>query len=266
MQHNAEVGPPTADYETVKDVSTVHIGISSMKISKGHQWPELTKGTLIKRYKRFLADVELDDGKQVTAHCPNSGTMIACCDPGRPVYLSYHDNPKRKLKYTWEMIKMPSSLVGVNTMVPNKLVKTSIEQELVNGLDGYDEVKAEVKVGDHSRLDLCLVKGKKEKCYVEIKNCTLVENQIASFPDAVTSRGLKHLVELQNLIKKGHRCVMFYLIQRMDAVSFQPADQIDPAYGKELRKAVQNGVEVYVYDTVIDLKQIVLNKKIPSHF
>ncbi len=230
----------------------------------GINWPDLIAGRLIKRYKRFLADVELENGKIVTAHCPNSGTMKACSKPGQPVFISYHDNPKRKLKYTWEIIEMPTSLVGVNTMVPNRLVKTSIENRMVPELNNYDTIKPEITVSDKSRLDLLLTnKNSTEKCYVEIKNCTLVEDGIASFPDAVTKRGLKHLIELQELVAQGNRCVMFYLIQRMDAKKFKPADTIDPAYGKELRKAVENGVEVLVYDVIIDPEKIILNKKIP---
>jgi len=230
----------------------------------GINWPDLIAGRLIKRYKRFLADVKLENGKIVTAHCPNSGTMKACSKPGQPVFISYHDNPKRKLKYTWEIIEMPTSLVGVNTMIPNRLVKTSIENRMVPELNTYHTIKPEITVSDKSRLDLLLTnKNSTEKCYVEIKNCTLVEDGIASFPDAVTKRGLKHLIELQKLVAQGNRCVMFYLIQRMDAKKFKPADTIDPAYGKELRKAVKNGVEVLVYDVIIDPEKIILNKKIP---
>jgi len=225
-------------------------------------WPELFQGTLVKRYKRFLADVQLDNGSLVTAHCPNSGTMRACSQPGRPVYLSYHDNPKRKLKYTWEIIHMPDSLVGVNTLVPNKLVKHSIEEGLVPELIGYDRVRAEVKTSDGSRLDILLEKEGGRNCFVEVKNCTLVEGSSARFPDAITVRGRKHLLELQRLVKEGNRCAMFFLIQRMDADSFSPADDIDPAYGAELRKAHQNGVQILVYDVFIDLHGIRLNKPV----
>jgi sugar fermentation stimulation protein A len=235
----------------------------TIKNSHGLLWPELILGTLIKRYQRFLADVTLTGGQVVTAHCPNSGTMKACSQPGRPVYLSFHDNPKRKLKYTWEMIKMPTSLVGVNTMVPNRLVKKSIEEERVKQLTDYENIKSEVNVPGGSRLDLLLTKGKNEKCFVEIKNCTLVKDGIACFPDAVTARGRKHLVELQKLVAKGNRCVMFFLIQRMDAKAFTTADHIDPAYGKEFRKAKNRGVEIMVYDVVMDLNKIILGKKIP---
>jgi sugar fermentation stimulation protein A len=231
--------------------------------SPGLSWPELIHGTLVKRYNRFLADVKLLSGEKVTAHCPNSGTMKECSQPGRPVYLSFHDNPKRKLKYTWEMIKMPTSLVGVNTMIPNRLVKKSIQEERVEQLKDYENIKSEIKVSDGSRLDLLLTKGENEKCFVEIKNCTLVKDNIAYFPDAVTARGRKHLIELQKLVSKGNRCAMFFLVQRMDAKTFTTADHIDPAYGKEFRKAKNSGVEVMVYDVVIDLDKIILGKKIP---
>ena len=226
------------------------------KKMNGLAWPTLFRGTLVKRYKRFLADVELDNGSQVTAHCPNSGTMRACSESGRPVYLSFHDNPKRKLKYTWEIIHMPDSLVGVNTLVPNRLVKQSIENGLVKELTGYDRVRAEVKTSEHSRLDLVLEKDGSPSCFVEVKNCTLVEGGVARFPDAVTTRGRKHLLELQRLVSEDRRGVMFYLVQRMDADSFRPADDIDSAYGEELRKAHQNGVEILVYDVSIDLDAI----------
>jgi len=229
----------------------------------GLKWPQLTKGTLINRYKRFLADVRLDDGRTVTAHCANSGTMKACAEPGRPVYLSHHDNPKRKLKFTWELIDMPTSLVGVNTLVPNRLVKKSIETGRVRELLGYDEIKAEVKVSDRSRLDLRLRRNGGETCYVEIKNCTLVSDGDACFPDAVTSRGRKHLMELQSLLSTDTRCVIFFLVQRMDANVFYPADRIDPEYGKTLREVEKSGVEILVYDVHINLERIVLNNKLP---
>ncbi len=226
------------------------------------KWPRLIQGTLIKRYKRFMADVKLRNGHVVTAHCPNSGSMKACSEPGRPVYLSRHNKPSRRLKYTWELIDMGKSLVGVNTIVPNRLTKASIAAGYVKALSGYDTIRSEVKYGKNSRIDLLLENGKK-RCFVEVKNCTLVSEGLACFPDAVTSRGLKHLVELQEQVRQGDRSVMFYLVQRMDAERFQPADHIDPVYGRELRKAVQNGVEILVYDVAIDLKGISLNRELP---
>lgn len=226
-------------------------------------WPKLIPGTLIKRYKRFLADVKLDNGEIITAHCPNSGRMIECSTPGSTVYLSYHDNPKRKLKYTWELIKMPASLVGVNTNIPNLLVFNTIKYGKIPELTGYTEFTREKSVGNSSRIDIFLEKKGRKSCYVEVKNCTLVRGKIASFPDAVTARGLKHLKELQELQKNNKRCVMFYLIQRMDAEIFTPEYPIDPAYGNELKQAKQNGVEILVYDVNIDLEKISMNRKIP---
>lgn len=226
-------------------------------------WPPLLAGTLIKRYKRFLADVRLKNNHVVTAHCPNSGSMLSCSAPGRPVYISRQNRPGRKLKYTWELIEMPTSLVGVNTQVPNRLVKQSIEAGLVRSLTGYDVVRPEVKVGDRSRLDLMLSAKDRRPCYVEIKNCTLVTDGESCFPDAVTTRGRKHLEELISLVAGGNRCAMFFLIQRMDAVSFRPADHIDSEYGQALRKAAAKGVEILAWDVRIDLKGISINHSIP---
>ena len=230
---------------------------------KGLKWSTLIPGTLIKRYKRFLADVKLGDGNIVTAHCPNTGSMKGCCEPGRPVYLSFHDNPKRKLKYTWELIEMATSLVGVNTLVPNRLVHASIKAGMVPELSGYELVGREVKISDRSRIDLALTAVDREHCYIEIKNCTLVDNGVAMFPDAVTARGLKHITELQTLVNSGCRCVMFYFIRRMDAEVFKPADHIDAEYGRGLRGAVKGGLEILAYDVAIDLNGIKLNRKIP---
>ena len=237
--------------------------LKSSNTFKGLEWPPLFPGTLIKRYKRFLADVELEDGTIVTAHCPNTGSMRGCSEPGRPVYLSSHDNPKRKLKYTWELIEMPTSLVGTNTLVPNRLVIESVKAGLVPELTGYEAVDREVKINDHTRLDFALTGTDGQRCFGEIKNCTLVNDGAASFPDAVTARGLKHLNELEALVDSGHRCVMFYFIQRMDATVFKPADRIDPEYGAGLRRAVHSGVEILAYDVSIDLKGIRLNRRIP---
>lgn len=226
------------------------------------KWPKLVEGTLIKRYKRFMADVKLRNNHVVTAHCPNSGSMKACCEPGQKVYLSRQNKPSRRLKYTWEMIQMEDSLVGVNTMVPNRLTEAAVSAGDIPELAGYETIRREVKYGENSRIDL-LLENDKRRCFVEIKNCTLVTEGLACFPDAVTSRGLKHLIELQKQVEKGDRSVMFYLIQRMDADRFEPADHIDPAYGEELRKAVSKGVEVLVYDVKIDLEGIRLNRPVP---
>ena len=224
--------------------------------------PELICGILIRRYKRFLAEVRLADGNTVTAHCANSGRMTECCEPGRTVYLSFHNDPKRKLKYTWELIHMPLSLVGVNTQISNQLVAESAGIGAIAELRGYDTVRREVKTGN-SRLDILLTRADRRKCFVEVKNCTLVKDRIAEFPDAVTLRGQKHLAEMAELTASGNRCVMFFLIQRMDADIFRPADRIDPAYGKALRRAYEKGVEILAYDVHICPEFISLNRRIP---
>jgi len=229
----------------------------------GLTWPQLLPGTLLKRYQRFLADVRLKNDVVVTAHCPNTGSMQGCCQSGRPVFLSIHNNPKRKLKYTWELIKMPDSLVGVNTLVPNRLIFESIKTGQVPELTGYDSIEREIRIGNHSRIDLMLTDSKNRRCYIEIKNCTLVSDGIARFPDAVTTRGLRHIRELVKLKAVGFRAVMLYFIQRMDARVFKPADHIDAAYGRELRRAAQKGLEIFAYDVLIDSKHIRIHRNIP---
>jgi sugar fermentation stimulation protein A len=229
----------------------------------GYLWPTLIGGRLVRRYKRFLADVILDDGQAVTAHCSDSGRMTGCSQPGQPVFLSCQDNPKRKLKYRWELIEMPTSLVGVNTMVPNRLVADALRVRGIPALEAYEEVTGEVPVHSRSRLDLKLAGRGLPDCYIEIKNCTLVQEGVAMFPDAPTTRGQKHLRELELLKRRGFRAIIFFLVQRMDAVSFVPADPIDPEYGRRLRRAVDNGVEIMVYDTEIDLKGIRLRNRLP---
>lgn len=236
---------------------------SAAATSRGLPWPPLVEGTLLRRYQRFLADVALKNGATVTAHCPNTGSMKDCCTPGRPVFLSVHDNPKRKLKYTWELIRMPDSLVGVNTLMPNRLVKHAVQTGQIEELKGYAHVQSEVKIGAHTRVDLMLQDEDRSRCHVEIKNCTMVENRVARFPDAVTARGLKHLHALADQVAAGHRSVMLYVVQRMDADAFRPADAIDPAYGHALRQAVQKGLEALVYDVHMDLREIRLNRRLP---
>ncbi len=228
----------------------------------GLLWGPLVRGILVRRYKRFLADVRLGNNHLVTAHCPNTGSMLSCSEPGWPVYISRHNNPKRRLKYTWDIIEAPNSMIGVNTGVPNKLVKTAVMDGRIPDLTGYDRVLSEVKTGPHTRLDLMLESERTPNCYIEIKNCTLVENKRAMFPDAVTERGRKHLEELIHLVQTGSRGVIFFLIQRMDAGVFSPADHIDPEYGRVLRKAVDSGVEALAYDVTITLERIDINRSI----
>jgi sugar fermentation stimulation protein A len=207
----------------------------------------LIPGTLIRRYQRFLADVVLPDGTVVTAHCPNSGSMKGCAIPGSPVLLSRQDSPKRKLRFTWELVQIDGTWIGINTQHPNRLVREAIEAGHVRELRGYDAVRSEVTYGsERSRIDLLLT-GDRGLCYLEVKNVTLREGDLALFPDAVTERGQKHLRELQQMVAQGHRGVIFFLVQRDDIEAMGPADAIDPVYGRLLREAVHNGVEALAY-------------------
>lgn len=229
-------------------------------------WGPLAEGVLIKRYKRFLADVRLSDGEVITAHTPNTGTMLGCSEPGSRVWLSHHDSPTRKLKYTLEIIETPASLVGVNTGVPNRLVRTAIECGVIAEIPPPAQVKAECVYGD-SRLDLALLDPDGEKrTFIEIKNCTLAEWRVAYFPDAVTARGSKHIGELVKIRKEGFRAVLFILVQRADADAFSPADHIDPEWGRAVRRAVDDGVEVLVYQAEITLEKIGIARRLPVVF
>lgn len=226
-------------------------------------WPDLRSGTLIRRYKRFLADIELLSGDRITAHCPNSGRMLRCSEQGRSVRVSRSSNPLRKLAYTWEIIEMETSPVVINTLTANRLAKAAVTNGLIPELTGYPEVRTEVPIGKHSRIDLLLNAKGLRPCLVEVKSCTYVEQGTAMFPDAVSDRGRKHLIELQTALGFGMRSVLLVLIQRMDAHLFRPADHIDPRWGSELRKAHAAGVEILVYSTHISSEGISLAGKVP---
>ena len=227
----------------------------------------LQAAKLIRRYKRFLADVELPNGDVITAHCPNSGTMKTVSDPGSPVWISKSNNPKRKLAYTLELVCCGPHQVPalVNTARTNHIVRHAIEANLVAELQGYAQLRTEVKIGA-SRLDIVLEDESKEVplCYVEVKNVTMSEQTgHAIFPDAVTKRGKKHLGELVELAHQGHRAVQFFCISRSDIEHMSPADAIDPEYGQALRTAAEAGVEILAYRTSFDITQMVIDKRIP---
>ncbi len=222
----------------------------------------LIHGTLIKRYKRFLADITLDTGEIITAHCPNTGTMLSCSAPGSPVALSVSDNPKRKYPHTLEMIQVKDTWVGVNTSRTNKLVAEAIEKGQIAEFQDIDRIKAEVKVSEKSRLDLQLFHGE-ESTFVEIKNCSLAEDNCAMFPDAVTTRGTKHLNELCKLVEDGNRACIFYLVQRTDADRFTPASHIDPLYSETLTKAEEAGVMILVYQAQVNPEGIEVVRRLP---
>ncbi|HUF43595.1 MAG TPA: DNA/RNA nuclease SfsA [Verrucomicrobiae bacterium] len=223
----------------------------------------LIRGTLIQRYKRFLADVRLEDGVIVTAHCTNTGSMLGCKAPGSTVYLSRSENPNRKLAYTWEMIQIQRTWVGINTMHPNRLVAEAITAGSIPELCGYEIIRREVKVGAHSRLDLCL-DGKSGSCFVEVKNVTASFDGAAAFPDAVSARATKHLKELMRLKRKGNRAAVFFVVQRSDCDYFRPADEIDPEYGRWLRCAVKAGVEALPYSAAVTPKGIVIANRLET--
>jgi len=222
----------------------------------------LARGTLIRREKRFLVHVRLDDGREIVAHTNNTGAMRGCSTPGSPVWLSPVDDPKRKLKWTYELIEVDGVLVGINTAVPNLLAAEAIEDGTIAELQGYDVIRREVKCGTGSRIDLLLERGD-ARCWVEVKNVTLVEDGVALFPDAVTVRGRKHLRELQAMVAAGDRAAMLYVVQRADARAFAPAESIDPAYAAALREAAAAGVELLCYRAEVSTEGVRLATRIP---
>jgi sugar fermentation stimulation protein A len=211
---------------------------------------QLTKGQLIRRYKRFLADVRLPDDSEVTAHCPNTGSMLGCQPDGARVVLSMSDNPKRKLKYTWELVEAsPGAWACVNTARPNGQAREAIETGVVTELAGYTACRSEVRYGsEKSRIDLHLSGHESlSDAWVEVKNVTLCEQGVGYFPDAVTLRGQKHLRELMAQVAVGERAVLLFVVNHSGIEVVKPADEIDPAYGKLLREARAAGVEVLAY-------------------
>ena len=224
----------------------------------------LIPGHLIQRYKRFLADVELDDGTVITAHCANPGSMLGLKDQGTRVWLSKSDNPKRKLAYSWELSEFDNAMIGINTSHPNRIVEEAILEGRIAELTGYETLRREVKYGKNSRIDLLLQDEGKPDCYVEVKNVHLLREQgLAEFPDSVTKRGAKHLGELADMVKQGHRAVMLYLVQRTDANRFTLASDIDPAYAEAFQQATNAGVEAIVYMCAISHSEINLTHAIP---
>lgn len=224
--------------------------------------PPLVAGTLVRRYKRFLADVLLEDGTPVTVHCPNSGSMKGCAVPGSRVFLSRSSNPARKYPFGWELVESDGFWSGINTGLPNGLAREAIENGTVKELQGYTSIRPEVPYGEHSRIDL-LLEGPSGRCFVEVKNVTLVENGRAQFPDAVTTRGQKHLKELMRVVREGDRGVIFFTVQRGDGHSVSPADAIDPEYGRLLRLALDNGVEALAYRALVTPEEIRLTERLP---
>ena len=228
----------------------------------------LLRGTLIKRYKRFLADIRLDDGSEITATCPNTGSMLGLTSAGSPVWVSTSDSPTRKYRHTWEMVEADlgagPTLVGINTGHPNKLVAEAIATGRVETLAGYPELKREQEYGKNSRIDILLTCPERGLCYVEVKNVHLSRTHgLAEFPDSKTERGAKHLDELADMVGQGHRAVMVFLVQRADAERLSLAGDIDPNYADAFARASASGVEALALRCRLSPEAITVERTIP---
>ncbi|MBF0446394.1 MAG: DNA/RNA nuclease SfsA [Magnetococcales bacterium] len=224
--------------------------------------PPLIQGTLIRRYKRFLADIELENGQVVVAHCANTGSMTGLAEPGMQVRLSIANNPKRKLGYTWEMSFANSTWVGINTGLTNRLVSEALEAKIIPQLTKYVNIRREVAFGKETRLDFLLTDNNDSRCYVEVKSVTLQRCDHLAFPDAVTKRGTRHLQALMDVVACGDRAVLFFLAQRSDGAYFKPAGDIDPTYAKKLKEAIQSGVEVMAWQCRVEKDNITVNSQL----
>lgn len=224
---------------------------------------KLIKAKILKRYKRFLSDIELSSGEVICAHVPNTGSMKTCWEPGWTVYLSKSDDPKRKLKYTLELLHNGDSFISINTSMTNKIVKEALLEGKISEFKDYKTIKPEQKILD-SRLDFYLTEEGLPETYIEVKNVTLLgENNHALFPDAVTTRGQKHLKDLIQIAKSGKNACMLYLVNRQDVETFSPALKIDPEYGAILKEAKDKGVQILAYQTKITTDEISISKKLP---
>ncbi|MBL4793954.1 MAG: DNA/RNA nuclease SfsA [Pseudomonadales bacterium] len=231
--------------------------------------PPFEEAVLIKRYKRFLADIQLPGGDVITIHCPNTGSMKNCAEPGSSVWYSTSDNPKRKYPNTWEIVSVGDErhLAGVNTHRANALITEAIEGGVIEELQGYDRITAEVKYGsENSRIDM-LLERERERCYVEVKNVTLwMGGDLGVFPDSVTTRGTKHLRELILQKEQGDRSVLVFCVQHSGIKEVRPADDIDPEYGRVLREAAERGVEIIAYAARMSREEIKVTEKIPVYW
>lgn len=228
----------------------------------------LQSGLLIKRYKRFLADVELPSGEVITIHCPNTGAMTGCAEPGSLVYFSQSDNPKRKIPWTWEIsLNDQGHWIGINTHNANKLVEEALTAATLPAFARYPNVKREVKYGqENSKIDFLLSNEGTHKCFVEVKSVTLLQDGRGYFPDAVTERGQKHLRELADIAENGDRAALLFCVQHTGIETVSVADHIDPVYAEHLQQAVTKGVEVMAWRCSIDQQKIRLSEEIPFIF
>ena len=224
----------------------------------------LERGVLVARYKRFFADVALDDGREITAHCPNPGAMLGLNMPGLPAYVSRSDSPKRKLAHTLELVEADGGLVGINTLHPNRLVAEALAADHFPELTGYASHRREVKYGLNSRVDFLLTGETRPACWLEVKNCHLRRSgTLAEFPDCVAARSLKHLRELTAMVEAGDRAVMLFVIQRTDCDVFSACADLDPAFAVALEASANSGVEVLVYACRLTLSTVEIAHRIP---
>lgn len=224
----------------------------------------LVRGRLVSRYKRFFADLVLDDGQAVTAHCPNPGAMLGVRDPGQVAWASWSDDPKRKLAYTLQMVEQDETLVGVNTHLPNKLVAEALAAGAIPELLGYDTVRPEVKYGEASRVDFLLTADGRPPCWLEVKNCHLSRAPgLAEFPDCKAERSTRHLTELAARVALGERAVALFVVQREDCETFQACADLDPAFARGLDAAARAGVEVLVYACAMSAQAVRIARRIP---
>jgi sugar fermentation stimulation protein A len=224
----------------------------------------LIRAVLIRRYKRFLADVTLEDGTEATAHCANPGAMTGLAEAGTIVWLEPNDDPKRKLRYSWKLAEIGGALVGIDTALPNKVVGEALLAQAVPALAAYKTVRPEVKYGEASRVDFLLTQAGLPDCYVEVKSANLCRKAgLVEFPDTVTKRGAKHMSELANMVAEGHRAVVLYLVQRTDCEAFAVADDIDPAYDAAFQAARTLGVEALCFRAALTLEGTTFGEALP---
>lgn len=230
--------------------------------------PPLQRATLVKRYKRFLADVITPDGTELTLHCPNTGAMTGCAEPGDTVWYSTSENTKRKYPHTWELTEPQNgALICVNTLWANRLTKEALEQGRVSELSGYSTLKSEVKYGaERSRIDFMLQADFRPDCYIEVKSVTLAEKDFGFFPDAITERGQKHLRELMSVAAEGKRAVIFFAVLHSAITRFSPARHIDAKYAQLLIEAQRKGVEILVYKAELSAESMTLKEPLPITF